>query len=146
MKGRVMLAEEIKRRMFAAMKAKDTVEKEILRVALGEITARGEDATDDAVAVILKKLVKSNEESLAAAENPEQRQVLEREIGILKALLPQGLSIDQIVEALEPVHAAIRAAQADGPATGIAMKHLKTQTVTADGKDVAAAVRQIRSA
>jgi uncharacterized protein YqeY len=141
-----MLAEEIKRRMFAAMKAKDTVEKEILRVALGEITARGEDATDDAVAVVLKKLVKSNEESLAAATDVEQRQVLEREIGILKALLPQGMSLDQIVEALGPVHAAIRAAQADGPATGIAMKHLKTQTVTADGKDVAAAVRQIRGA
>jgi uncharacterized protein YqeY len=98
------------------------------------------------VVVILKKLVKSNEESLAAADNVEQRQVLEREIGILKALLPQGLSLDQIVEALGPVHAANRAAQADGPATGIAMKHLKTQAVTADGKDVAAAVRQIRSA
>ena len=85
-----MLAEEIKRRMFAAMKAKDNVEKEILRVALGEITARGEDATDDAVVVILKKLVKSNEESLAAADNIEQRQVLEREIGDFVLLRADG--------------------------------------------------------
>lgn len=140
-----MLVDEIKRRMFAAMKAKDNVEKEILRVALGEITGRGE-ATDDAtVVVVLKKLVKSNEESLAAATDAEQRQVLEREIEILKSLLPQGLSLDQVVEALGPVHEAIRAAKADGPATGIAMKHLKTQNLAVDGKDVAAAVRQIRS-
>lgn len=141
-----MLVDEIKRRMFAAMKAKDNVEKEILRVALGEITGRGE-ATDDAtVAGILKKLVKSNEESLAAATEVEQRQVLEREIAILKSLLPEGLSLEQVVEALGPVHEAIRAAKADGPATGIAMKHLKTQNLAVDGKDVAAAVRQIRSA
>ncbi|HEU5076069.1 MAG TPA: GatB/YqeY domain-containing protein [Polyangiaceae bacterium] len=141
-----MLVDDIKRRMFAAMKAKDTVEKEILRVALGEITGRGE-ATDDATVVaILKKLVKSNEESLVASTEAEQRQVLEREIAILQSLLPEGMSLDQIVEALGPVHDAIRAAKADGPATGIAMKHLKTQNVTVDGKDVAAAVRQIRSA
>lgn len=141
-----MLVDEIKRRMFAAMKAKDNVEKEILRVALGEITGRGE-ATDDATVVgILKKLVKSNEESLAAATEVEQRQVLEREIAILKSLLPEGLSLEQVVEALGPVHEAIRAAKADGPATGIAMKHLKTQNLAVDGKDVAAAVRQIRSA
>jgi len=140
-----MLVDEIKRRMFAAMKAKDNVEKEILRVALGEITGRGE-ATDDATVVtILKKLVKSNEESLAAATDAEQRQVLEREVEILKSLLPEGLSLEQVVEALGPVHTEIRAAKADGPATGIAMKHLKTQTLTVDGKEVAAAVRQIRS-
>ena len=140
-----MLVDEIKRRMFAAMKAKDNVEKEILRVALGEITGRGEATDDGAVVTVLKKLVKSNEESLASATDAEQRQVLEREIEILKSLLPQGLSLEQVVEALGPVHAEIRAAKADGPATGIAMKHLKTQTLTVDGKDVAAAVRQIRS-
>jgi len=140
-----MLVDDIKRRMFAAMKAKDNVEKEILRVALGEITGRGEATDDAAVVTVLKKLVKSNEESLAAATDAEQRQVLEREIEILKSLLPQGLSLEQVVEALGPVHAEIRAAKADGPATGIAMKHLKTQTLTVDGKDVAAAVRQIRS-
>lgn len=141
-----MLVDDIKRRMFAAMKAKDTVEKEILRVALGEITGRGEATDDAAVVPILKKLVKSNEESLAASTDTEQRQVLEREIAILQSLLPAGMSLEQVVEALGPAHDAIRAAKADGPATGIAMKHLKTQNVTVDGKDVAAAVRQIRSA
>ena len=140
-----MLADEIKRRMVAAMKAKQTIEKEILRVALGEITSRGGDATDEMVVATLKKLVKSNEESLAVVTDPAQRQVLEREIEVLKDLLPQGLSLDELVVALAPLHETIKGAKGDGPATGIAMKHVKTQALPVDGKDVAEAVRRIRS-
>ena len=144
-----MLADEIKRRMFAAMKAKNTVEKEILRVCLGEIQtaqSRSEMAISDAdAALILKKLIKSNEESIAATEDAEQGQVLRDEIEVLKALLPESLGVPKIVELLSPVQADILAAKADGPATGIAMKHLKSQAVSVDGKDVAAAVRQIRA-
>ena len=144
-----MLAEEIKRRMFAAMKAKNIVEKEILRVCLGEIQtaqSRSDDAVSDAAqAAILKKLVKSNEESLAATQDAEQAEVLRQEIEVLKSLLPESLTVPQIVELLSSVQEAIRAAKADGPATGIAMKHLRAQAVGVDGKDVAEAVRQIRS-
>jgi hypothetical protein len=144
-----MLAEEIKTRMFAAMKAKNTVEKEILRVALGEIqTAQvrsDKPLGEDAVGAILKKIVKSNQESLEATADAEQKRVLAEEIEILQALLPQTLSVDQIVEALAAVAEGIRAAKADGPATGVAMKHLKTSGALVDGKDVALAVKQMRT-
>lgn len=142
-----MLAEEIKRRMFAAMKAKNTVEKEILRVALGEIQtaeARGEAVTDQTAIAAVKKLLKSNEESLALTTDPEGADVLRQEIEILKSILPQGLSVDQIVEALGEVQDAIKSAKAEGPATGIAMKHLKSQALAVDGKDVKAAVVRMR--
>ncbi len=142
-----MLAEEIKRRMFAAMKAKNTVEKEILRVALGEIQtaeARGEAVTDQTAIAAVKKLLKSNEESLALTTDPESADVLRQEIEILKSILPQGLSVDQIVEALGEVQDAIKSAKAEGPATGIAMKHLKSQALAVDGKDVKAAVVRMR--
>jgi uncharacterized protein YqeY len=144
-----MLAEEIKRRMFAAMKAKKVVEKEILRVILGEIQtvqARGTEPVTDAVAAqIVSKLVKSNEESLAATSDAEQSQVLREEIAILKGLLPTALDVEQIIEALAPVQQQIVAAKASGPATGIAMKHLKGQALNVDGKDVAVAVARLRS-
>jgi uncharacterized protein len=142
-----MLAEEIKRRMFAAMKAKNTVEKEILRVALGEIQmaeVRGEAATDETAIAAVKKLVKSNQESLALTSDPESADVLKQEIEILKAILPQGLSIEQIIGALGEVEEAIKSAKAEGPATGIAMKHLKSQALAVDGKDVKAAVVRLR--
>ncbi|HMR09620.1 MAG TPA: GatB/YqeY domain-containing protein, partial [Polyangiaceae bacterium] len=100
-----MLAAEIKKRMFAAMKAKAIVEKEILRVALGEITmedARG-NSSDAVTEGILKKLVKSNRETLASSTDAEQKAILEREIQILEEFLPKSLSVDAILAALAPV-------------------------------------------
>jgi hypothetical protein len=144
-----MLLAELKKRMLQAMKSRQTVEKEILRVAIGEIetaAARtGRDATDDEAAAIVKKLVKSNEETLASATDAEQRQTLEQELSILRAYLPQTLSLDQIVVELAGVADQIRAAKSDGQATGVAMKELKMKGVTAEGKEVARAVAQIRA-
>jgi uncharacterized protein YqeY len=144
-----MLADEIKTRMFAAMKAKKTVEKEILRVALGEIQTAGarseKPLDDDAVGAILKKLLKSNRESLDATSDPEQKSALAEEISILEGLLPQTLGVEQIIEVLSPVRDGIVGAKADGPATGIAMKQLKSSGALVDGKDVAAAVKRMRA-
>ncbi|MEZ4392349.1 MAG: GatB/YqeY domain-containing protein [Polyangiales bacterium] len=139
---------DIKRRMMAAMKAGDTVQKEILRVVVGEITtneARGTVKTDDDCRAIVRKLVKSNEETLGHTEDEAQRAVLERETEILRALLPQSLSVDAIVEALASVRDALRAEANDGKATGLAMKHLKGSGALVEGKDVSEAVRRVRA-
>ncbi len=142
------LAAEIKARMFAAMKAGRTVEKEILRVALGEITteqARGGDDGDPLVVAVLRKLVKSNGESLRLCESGAQQAVLREEIQILEAFLPRSMALDDIVVALAPVTDAIRAARNDGQATGVAMKHLAGAGAAVEGKDVAAAVKRLRA-
>jgi uncharacterized protein YqeY len=144
-----MLLDEIKARMFKAMKAGAIVEKEILRVAVGEITTEqareGRKGSDEEAQAILKKLVKSNEESLAVVSDPEKRAVLEEEIRILAAFLPKSLSVEEIVAALAPVVDAVRAAGNDGQATGVAMKHLKSTGATVGGKDVSEAVRKLRA-
>jgi uncharacterized protein YqeY len=144
-----MLLDEIKARMFKAMKAGAIVEKEILRVAVGEITMEqareGRKGSDEEAQAILKKLVKSNEESLAVVSDPEKRAVLEEEIRILAAFLPKSLSVEEIVAALAPVVDAVRAAGNDGQATGVAMKHLKSSGATVGGKDVSEAVRKLRA-
>jgi uncharacterized protein YqeY len=144
-----MLLEAIKAKMFSAMKAGNLVEKEILRVAVGEITTEaarpGRKGSDDEIEAILRKLIKSNEESLAAGPAPDREAVLREEIGILAAFLPKSLSVDEIVSALSPVAEAIRAAGNDGQATGVAMKHLKSSGAVVSGKDVSEAVRRVRS-
>ncbi|HWA71675.1 MAG TPA: GatB/YqeY domain-containing protein [Polyangiaceae bacterium] len=144
-----MLLDEIKARMFRAMKSGDVLEKEILRVALGEITTeaarpgrKGDDAETQA---ILRKLIKSNDESLEAVTAPERRAELQRESEILRSFLPRALGEEELVAALAGVADALRAAGNDGQATGIAMKHLKTTGVVADGKAVGAAVKRLRS-
>ena len=134
--------------MFQAMKAGNVVEKEILKVAIGEITtdaARPDKKGDDAEAqAILKKLVKSNEETIAVSQSEAQKQTLRDEIEVLLAFLPKTLGVPEIVAALAPVAEAVKAAGNDGQATGVAMKHLKSQGVEVNGKDVSAAVRQMR--
>jgi uncharacterized protein YqeY len=143
-----MLLDDIKRRITQAMKDKDDVAKSILRLAFGEMqTAEARAAraiTDDEAAAIVKKLVKSNDETLAHAAG-EQADTLRRENEILTSLLPAAISLDALVEALAPQREAIRAAKNDGQATGIAVKHLKASAIDADGKSVAAAVKQMRA-
>ncbi len=144
-----MLLDEIKARMFRAIKEKREVEKEILRVAVGEITteaARPGRKGDDAEAMaIVRRLQKSVEETLASVQDDAQRTTLKEELEILASLLPKALGLDEIVAALAPVAEAIRAASGDGPATGIAMKHLKGAGIAADGKLASEAVKRVRS-
>lgn len=140
--------DDVKRRMMAAMKAGDVVRKEILRVAVGEITtneARGTVKTEDDERAIVRKLLKSNEETLSLTTDEAQRQTLLQEIAILRELLPQSLGVDAIVEALAPVRDALRAEANDGKATGAAMKHLKSLGALVEGKDVSEAVRRVRA-
>lgn len=143
-----MLNEEIRRRLTEAMKRGDSVEKDILRVALGEIqtqaTRAGSLSEEEEIAIV-RKLVKSNEETLAHTTDASRKETLERENAVLRSLLPQELGVDQIVAALEDQREAILAAANDGQATGIAMKALKAKGAMVNGKDVATAVKKIRA-
>lgn len=144
-----MLADEIKKRVLAAMKAGNVLEKEILRVALGEIQTQEARASqplgDEEATAIVRKLVKSNQETAAASQDAEQKSVLAQEIAILESLLPKTMGVDAIAAALAPVADAIRAAGNDGQATGVAMKHLKSTSANVQGKDVAEAVKKLRA-
>jgi uncharacterized protein YqeY len=143
------LAEEIKKQMTQAMRDKNEVAKNILRLAFGEMqTAEartGRAVKEDEAVAIVKKLVKSNEETLAVATDPAQKDALAKEIAVLTALLPKSLGVPEIVAALAPVADAIKAAGNDGQATGVAMKHLKSTGASVDGKAVAEAVKAIRA-
>jgi uncharacterized protein len=145
-----MLVDDIKKRAAAAVKQGDTVTRDVLRLALGEIQTaearKNEPASEEEAAAALRKLIKSNEETLTALpEGDERIAVLKREIEVLSSLAPAQLSVPQIIEALAAQVAAIKAAGNDGQATGIAMKHLKASGADVKGTDVGVAVKQIRS-
>lgn len=144
-----MILEAIRARVAQAVREKDDVARDVLRLALGEVqmaeVRSGKPQGDDEVAAIVRKLVKSNEETLAAAADGPQAPALRREIEVLAALLPKGMSVDDLVAALAPVAEAIRAAKNDGAATGVAMKHLKAAGGTFSGQDVGLAVKRVRA-
>jgi uncharacterized protein len=143
-----MLIDQIKARMFQAIKAGAHVEKEILRVAVGEISTEaarpGRQGNDEEALAILRKLVKSNEETLASTLDTEKRAVLVQEMAILTTYLPKSLDAAEISAALTPVSAQIKAATSDGQATGIAMKQLKSSGAIVNGKDVSLAIKELR--
>ncbi len=143
------LVDDLKRRITAAMKSGDNVARDVLRLALGEIQSgearKNAPFSEEEAAAALRKLIKSNEETLQLSEGDARAADLRHEIEVLTDLLPARLTPEQIVEILGSQHAAIKAANNDGQATGIAMKHLKTVGAAVDGKDVAAAVKKIRS-
>ena len=143
-----MLVDQIKARMFQAIKAGAHVEKEILRVAVGEITTEaarpGRQGSDEEAQAILRKLVKSNEETLASTTDEEKRTTLLKENEILAGFLPKSLTPEEILAALSPVVEQIKAAGNDGQATGVAMKQLKSTGAIVNGKDVSAAIKELR--
>src|SRR5437868_1347091 len=106
-----MLTDDIKKQMTQAMKDRDDVAKNILRLALGEIQTAEARANrpikDDEAVAIVRKLVKSNEETLAASTG-DQVETLKKENAVLARLLPATLSVPQIVEALESQRESIR--------------------------------------
>ena len=143
-----MLIGQLKERMRAALKARRTLEKEILGVALGEletVEARKGSLSDEEGFAIIRKLVKSNRETIDASPTPEQKKTLEEEIAILEELLPKSLGAADIEAALAGVKDAIRGAGNDGQATGIAMKALKATSAVVDGKLVGEVVRKLRT-
>ena len=140
-----MLFDEIKKRMMAAMKAGNVVEKEVLRTAIGELTKSGKDVDDAAVVAVLRKLVSSNRETMGLATDAAQKATLEQEITILQGFLPASLDLAAIVTALEPVKDAIRAAKNEGQAFGVASKQLKSAGATVENDDVKKAIAQLRA-
>jgi uncharacterized protein YqeY len=145
------LTDRIKTRMRAAMQARDEVTRNILGLALGEIQtaeARANRALDEAeVTAVVRKLLKSNEETLAlgGGGEGESADALRKEIAVLSSLLPRSMSPDDIAAALAPVADAVRAAKSDGQAMGVAMKHLKASGANAEAADVQKAVAKLRA-
>ena len=144
-----VLVDDIKKQITEAMKSGNAVARDVLRLALSEIqTAEARKnapvSEEDAINAV-RKLIKSNEETLGLTADAERAATLRQEISVLSALLPKQLSVDDIVVALDTQRDAIKAAANDGQATGIAMKYLKSTGASVSGNDVGAAVKKIRA-
>ena len=143
-----MLMDQLKDRIKSAMKAGNTLERDVLKVALGDLqlqaTRQGSDLSDEDVQMGLRKVIKGNREMIAAVTDPAVLERMNQEIQVLETLLPTSLDQAQIRVALDALAEPIRAAGNAGQATGIAMKHLKSQGLAVEGRDVQAVVQQIR--
>lgn len=139
----------IKTRIVAAMKSGNTLERNILKVVLGDLqsneTRKGSALTAEECELTVRKIIKGVSETIAATADPAAKATLEAEKVIMESLLPKTASADEIAAALAPVAGAVRAAGNDGQAMGAAMKHLKTTGLVVASAQVAEAVKKIRA-
>jgi uncharacterized protein YqeY len=147
------LLETLKTKLTEYRRAQKPVEMGVLQVVLGDastIEARGgKPATDEEVEKLIRKTMLGNQETLGILEQrgmtgSENYSKLKTENALLQSLLPQTMTVDEIVVALGEVADAVKGAKNEGQATGVAMKHLKSLKVRALGDDVSAAVKKIR--
>jgi uncharacterized protein YqeY len=145
---------DLQAKLREAMKAKDDLARDVLRVVLGEVSTRrartGKDPTDEEVHGIVRKLIAGNSETRQELEKRgqtahESYARLGRENAYLETLLPATLDRAAIRRELEPLADALKGAKNDGQATGLAMKHLKQKGLAVQGEDVAAAVKELRA-
>lgn len=86
------LQETIKNQLKDAMKAKDTVRTGAIRILIGEFQRQPEkELSDEQVIGIIKKLIKSERELIAAGGDGDQAY-----IAALESYLPQQASEDDI--------------------------------------------------
>ena len=146
-----MLLDQLKDRIKQAMRDKNVLEKDLLRVVVGDLEtelARRGSLPDSEAERILRKMVKSNRETYQALQSvPEKADELvklDQELVVLESFLPKSLSPEEVAAALADVIADLKSVEQDGQATGIAMKHLKSSGAVVDGKVVAEVVKQLR--
>jgi hypothetical protein len=147
------LLETLKGKLLECRKAGKTVELTVLQVVLGDASTAqarsGRPPGDEEVEKLIRKTMLGNQETLGILEQKGQGAAplfakLTAENAFLGSLLPQTLSVPQIVAALAEVSEGIKGARNEGQATGVAMKHLKGLGLRVLGEDVAAAVKQVR--
>jgi uncharacterized protein YqeY len=139
------LKETIRKQITDATKSKQEVQKNVLKVVLGEIdtneTRNGKPFTDDDCIRTIKKTLQGVEEMLGYKPGDEKF-LLEK--ATLQALLPQEMSIHDLKTSLTAKADEIRAAKSDGQATGIAMKFFKENKISVDGNVVKQVVASMR--
>lgn len=89
------IQEQIKKDLMQAMKAKDEEKKNALRIIMGEFS-RGEkkEVADDDAVKLIKKLVKSERETLEQSGRTETGRYIE----ILESYLPKMAAEEEIIQ------------------------------------------------
>lgn len=140
------LKETIRKQIIDATKQRAEVQKNVLKVVLGEIdtleSRQGKQFTDEDCCRVIKKTLQGVEEMLSY--KPDEPKFQE-EKNILQALLPKEMSVHDLKVSLNAKAEEIKAAKSDGQATGIAMKFFKENNIPVDGNVVKKVVTEIRA-
>lgn len=140
----------MKQNLIAATKAKNTIEKDILRFIISDSVALenskkqgGLPLKDSQVINVINETITGNEKLLSYKPNES----LELENIILKKYIPFMLTCDEIQVKLDPLIEQIKNETSEGLAMKLSMNYLKSEglELNADGNDVKSVIRKIRN-
>lgn len=145
-----MILNQVEEAIKNSMKADNATHRNFLRLIKGELqmaeVRQNKPLTAEQEANVLKKILKSNEETSALLPAEDVRlTALKEENEILKGFLPTTASDEEIKVILATVIDQIKAAKSDGQATGVAMKAIKESKLAVDGNAIKALVATLRS-
>lgn len=130
------IQQQIKKDLMGAMKAKDEDKKSTLRIILGEFArADAKELSDEEVIKVLKKLIKSEKETLSQRGSEEDTIF----IRIIETYLPQMASEDEIVAWIDD-NIDLSQFKSKMQAMGPIMKHFGTR---ADGNAVRSILQKL---
>jgi uncharacterized protein YqeY len=145
-----MILDNIRASIKEGMKNKATDKVALLRLVVGTVQQDG-DESDSAVEKIIRKLIKSNKETLdmvtqslePGAQVSDETAKLISEIGILETFIPQTMTVEDIISFITKEN--IDVSSNDGKAMGAVMKALKISGLTVQGSDVKIAIQKVVS-
>lgn len=139
-----MLEKKIRIHVIAAVQKRDNIERDILRLALSEIQRVGstKDLTEDDKEAIVRKLIKSNVNTLELTNNEEDRNILLKEIDTLKVLLPKEMTKEDVLTFINGYNVEMVDGNI-GKSIGAVMKAMKESKIKADGKIVKQVVTEL---
>lgn len=106
-----MKYEELHAEMVAAMKAKDKLRRDTIRLVIGELKNEAprlnRELTEEDVNAMIKRVIKQTSETLDMSEkagnNAERTETLREQVKILEGLLPEQVSGEALVALVEKV-------------------------------------------
>lgn len=149
-----MLMDQIKTSLIAAMKEKNEVRRDILRLLLSDSDSlsirQSKEITDELVVGCARKIIAGIDEtlSLIGEKDKEKSERLKAEKTVLEEFLPKNWSKEEI-EAFflnddSSLFEQIQNADNEGKAIGMAMKALKNASASVLGSEVKEVVKKIR--
>jgi len=141
-----MIKEKLVEKMKKAMKEKNFIQLDTLRLALAEIKnkeiEKREPLSDEEVIQLLKKEVKKREESLVFFEKANRTELIDKarlEITFLQEFLPEQLSTSEVERLVDEVIAQL----SENKNFGSVMKEVMARVAgRSDGKHVSTIVRK----
>ena len=123
-------------------------DRDIMKVVLGEVqqlVTKVAKISDEMCYGVVRGLMKTNDENISLLKVDDvRRQKYVRVNEVLQTFLPTYWSTDQIKDGLAPIVEQLKATK-EGPAIGMALKHLKGLDATVEGDVVKTVVQTIRA-